>query len=120
MFQPQGRQVGVMIPAGQLTEEQRTNLPDLTIINLLPLEMFAAQYVEGGRVVAGHFVKSGDDFYLDPNGRQWLNNLRPLSAKLKESAAEGYRKLKGAVPAELPTTDQVDIVAEEVAKDGVA
>lgn len=118
MFGPNqsARPVGVRIPEGQSLES--TNLPPLTLVHLVPLEMFGGQYSdETGRLRGGMFVKSGDDFYLVPNGEQWIGQLRPLSNKLLAQAREAYRRLVSPKDAGVPTEDTVDVIASEITKE---
>lgn len=113
MFNTATRPVGVKIPEGQLSE--RTDLPSLTLVHLVPMEFLAAQYVDkSGKMVTGLFVKSGSDWYQAPNGEQWLAQFRPLSPKMEANAKEKYSKLTGKSDiTDVPLTDNVDVIAEE-------
>ena len=113
MFNTQTRPVGVKIPEGQLSE--RSDLPSLTLVHLMPLEFMAAQYVDkAGKKVTGLFVKNGEDWYQAPNGDQWLAQFRTLSPKMDENAKAMYAKITG-VPdnADVPLEDNVDVIAGE-------
>lgn len=107
-----GRVVGVTIPEGQNTE--RSNLPDLTIVNLAPLEFFAAQYVENGKLRMGMYIKAGNVTYLDPDGERWVNRLRQLSDKLAKNFGVKYAQMHGVQPGDVPLEDSVDVVAKEL------
>ena len=114
MFNTQQRPVGVKIPEGQLAE--KSDLPSLTLIHLMLLEFCAAQYVDkSGRKVTGLFVKSGKDWYQAPNGEQWLAQFRELSDKMLKNTLDKYAHLKGTDPADVPTEDNVDVIAGEEA-----
>jgi len=108
--QPQGhRPVGVKIPEGQIND--RSDKADLTVEHLLPIEFFAAQYVENGKIKQGLFCHSNGVFYMAPNGDQWLAGMRPLSEKLTTNVRHAYEAMKGAIPEDVPVTDTVDVIA---------
>jgi hypothetical protein len=109
-----GRIVGVTIPE-QLGRSPE-GVPDLTVLSLQKLEFFGAQYTENGKIRMGLLVKSGEDFYLDPRGDQWVGGLRPLSDKLKKSAMDKYIAVVGVDAKDLPIEDNVDVVAQEVSE----
>ena len=109
------RPVGVKIPVDQNTEQ--SNKPDLTIENIAPIEFLAAQYVEKGKIKVGLFCLSGGVFYLAPEGDTWLQKMRPLSEKLTNNVRDAYDRMYGASPAEVPSEDVVDIIAQTMAAD---
>jgi hypothetical protein len=115
MFNTQQRPVGVKIPEGQLSE--RSDLPSLTLVHLMPLEFMAAQYVDkSGKKVVGLFVKNGKDWYQAPNGDQWLSQFRALSPKMEENAKAMYAKNTGITDTtDVPLEDNVDVIAGETA-----
>jgi hypothetical protein len=105
----------VKIPEGQINE--RTDRPDLTISHMLPMEFFAAQYVEANKLKSGLFVLSGGQFYLAPSGAEWLAGMRPLSDKMAANAQELYDRVHGGVPGDVPTEDIVDILGKDMVDD---
>jgi hypothetical protein len=112
------RPVGVKIPEDQTTD--RTNKPDLHVENLLPMEFFAMQYVEKGKMKMGLVAHSGGQFYLAPSGSEWLAGMRPLSDKLVKNLKPHFERLRGPEPIDptgVPTSDDVDIVAAATASE---
>lgn len=116
MFSTDTRSAGVAIPEGQnLT---RSDLPSLTITSMVRIDFLAMQYVDdGGRVRSGLVCRAGDAFYLAPNGDQWLGQMRPLSERMAANTKAMFMRLYGeSGPGEVPSGDDVDIIATEVAK----
>lgn len=113
------RPTGVTIPEGQRAEAQPQdhNLPTLSVHNFGKLEMFAGQYVDSsGKLNAGFYVKFGDEFYLDPNGPAWFGGLKPLSDRHKQAVRARYESMLGNQDTtDVPTEDEVDVVAGEMA-----
>lgn len=109
----QGRHVGVMIPEGQLTEP--SNLPDLTVTGFTSLNFFAVEYVERGKKQQGLVVDANGTLYLAPNGMQWLTGMRELSEKLGRNVKDGIARTQGVAPEDVPTEDNVDVIAQEIA-----
>ncbi len=114
---PGQRPVGVKIADSQTTDF--TSDPDLTLKNLAPIEFFAAQYVEKGRLRTALFCHSGGMFYLAPEGDSWLQKMRPLSERLTANVKEIFeRRNKSAadVAASVPRQDAVDVIAESMSE----
>lgn len=110
----QGRHVGVKIPQGQL--EERTNLADLTVVSVNPMQMIGMVYVESGKLKRALVVKDVEgNLYLAPNGDQWIVGLRPLSDKLSKNVVDALHIVQGTAPEDLPTTDSVDVIAGDMA-----
>ena len=103
------RGVGVKIPDGQLHD--RSDAPDLTVLDLAPLELRAGRYVERGKIKMGLFAKVGDVWHLTPDGDNWLQRCRQTSAALTKNLKEAEGKFKGVSAEDVPTTDAVDIIA---------
>lgn len=109
------RPVGVKIPEHQNTD--RTDRPDFSVISMVPLELFAAQYVENGRVKMGLFCHSGGTFYMVPDGEPWLQKFRTLRKEMVVNVQHIYESLKGKTPEDIPLHDTVDVVAGSVAQE---
>jgi len=108
MYQTQ-RPVGVTVPQGQHTT--RTDKADLTVEHVMPIEFFAAQYVEKGKVRNGLFCLTNDTYYLAENGESWVNNLKELSSKLSDNFRAVHTAQKAGND-EVPSEDLVDITAQ--------
>lgn len=106
-----------MIPQGQL--EENTNLGDLTVVSVNPLQMMGIVYAERGKLKRGLVVQDVQgDLYLAPNGDQWTAGLRPLSEKLAHNVKDGLDKVMGVPPTEVPLEDNVDVIAGDMGAGG--
>jgi len=105
-----------MIPQGQL--EENTNLGDLAVVSVNPLQLMGVVYAERGKLKRGLVVRDVQgDLYLAPNGDQWTVGLRPLSEKLARNVREGFDRVMGVPPTEIPLKDNVDVIAGEMASE---
>jgi len=102
------RPVGVKIPDHQDTTQSSN--PDLTIENIAPIEFYAVEYVEKGKVVMGLFCLSGGEFYLAPEGSTWLKSMRHATVKISENLRSAVDRIKGKV-VDVPSEDVVDVIA---------
>lgn len=107
------RHVGVKIPQDQLTEQ--TDKPNLHVAHAFPVQFYAAQYVENGKLKMGLFFEMNGDIYLSPNSDEWLGRLSRCNPKLAKNIKEKLETLSGVPPEEVPIEDNVDVVAADMA-----
>jgi hypothetical protein len=99
-----GRQVGVQIPQGQLSQGRA---PEQTVTHAIKGEVYAIQYGdEYGKARIGICFKFGDVVYMDPNGEQWAAKLGPVQGWVKE----GIEAKIAEQDTQVPTQDTVDVV----------
>lgn len=113
-----GRHVGVAIPEGQNAE--RSNLPTHTVTNIMDLEFKGIQYVDHNGVLVQTLavVDADGNVYEAPDGSKWLRGLLPFKTKIAENVRAIVR---ASAPLEdVPLEDGVDIIAEEMSREGTA
>lgn len=83
------------------------NVPNNSLLHLVPMEQFAIQYVDGdGQVRTGVVVKVGNAYYIPENAESWTNNLKPATDWLRD-IVKARLESKEAVP----SSDAVDLMA---------
>lgn len=118
MFPNAHRHVGVMIPEGQSKEP--SSLAELTVTSINKLEFFGITYVEKAKLTPGLVVRDAEgNYYLAPNGVQWVQGLRQLSDKLTANVKDMVARVEGVPPEELPMDDNVDVIAGDMAAEPV-
>lgn len=113
----QPRPVGVKIPDGQIYD--RSDKPALTVLGVLDLTFRGVQYVDktGKKKNMLVLMDQNGVQYEAPNGESWLNGLRPLSEDFNKNIQNFVDLNRPVDPAEIPTEDQVDVVASAVAEE---
>jgi hypothetical protein len=83
------------------------NVPNNSLLHLVPMEQFAIQYVDGGGDLrTGVVVKVGNAYYVPENSEQWTNGLKPAADWLRD-IVKARLESKEAVP----SSDGVDLMA---------
>lgn len=107
-----GRQIGVKIPDGQLSQGKA---PEQTVTHAVKGDIYAIQYGdEYGKARTGIVFKFGDVHYLDPNGEQWAAKLRQAMPWVKE----GIESKVADQTADVPNEDVVDVLGAAIAGEG--
>lgn len=109
---------GVLTPEGQQTD--RTDVPDGTVLSVMPCNLVFVQYVENGREVAGLALMGMDGtVYLDPDGSIYAQKLRRVTDRFKKSFDSVLQRVESKLmPTEPSPSIEGDIsaVAASMAK----
>jgi len=109
------RHPGVKVPEGQNID--RTDKPDLTVLDMVDVQMKAGRYVENGKIRTGLFLLVGKVWHLAPDGEAWLRKCRQVSEKLTKNIVDFVEARDGVHDKDVPATDTVDVIAAETAAD---
>lgn len=112
MFESAGRQIGVTLPADQVSGGGKAPVQQVT--HMVSGQMHAIRY--GDEFGKEHHVvlfKVGNQWYFPPNAETWASQLKPCAKWLVDELEGKLAQITqdGAVP----TKDAVDVVAANVA-----
>lgn len=107
------RPTGVTIPKGQINAGLENGPPN-TIGNIVEAKQYAVQWFdETGKQHVDVWFKAGNVWYKPPQSEEWASQLGPVKDVFVKQA-ESMIGIQAA-PADAPTKDAVDVVAESVA-----
>lgn len=90
----------------------RTSAPNLTLLGIGELRMFAISYADKGEVRQAMVCQMNDSFYLAPDSETWVKKLKELHPKLVENIQTQLSRMTGT-PMDVDLNDDIDIVTKE-------